>query len=132
MRDDLTNDEKVVNCLLALMRWDEVPPRAVVPSLGMWTCGTQACFGGHLATWPEFWEMGVRPSKVDFEGFGIGEPTAWGLRCHDVARRLFGSSDMFMAQGMCDHDDGTGRTAHAVVVNRLESQIVELTGEDAS
>jgi len=49
------------NSQLALRLWQErVKPAEVIESLGAWHCGTQACFGGHLVTWPEFQAMGVR------------------------------------------------------------------------
>ena len=42
-----------------LMWWDEVLLCVVVLSLGMWTCGTQVCFGGYFVIWLEFWQMGL-------------------------------------------------------------------------
>jgi hypothetical protein len=55
------------NSRLALRLWRErVKPDNVVGGLRRWLgeCGCHACFGGHLATWPEFQAMGVKRGPV--------------------------------------------------------------------
>ena len=115
------NDRHIVNCLLALCNWHEVHPRGVY--LESWRCGTQACFGGHLATWPEFMEMGV------FAGMGAS-PTMQNLSnphynsdALSVSMRLFGG-DLFPSRLK---EEPRHMNAHRLIVRRLERQIVALT-----
>lgn len=122
----LTTEQKLQNCILALANWNDVSPRSV--RLDSWRCGTHACFGGHLARWPEFKAMGVKADIAD------GAPQIDTQDClldgSEVAEHLFGSSTMFFAAGFSRDDDLEDlREAddHRLVVNRLECQIARLT-----
>lgn len=123
----LTKNQQIENCLLALSLWAEVPPRKVVAGLSDWTCGTQACFGGHLATWPEFRAQGVCPTDGSPELRQPGSAEVIGYS-HAVSKYLFGSFDLFHSAGHAAADDQLPRnaSAHRVVVNRLEHQIQRL------
>lgn len=128
----LTNDEKIVNCLLALVRWSKVSPAKVVPNLGKWHCGTQACFGGHLVTWEEFREMGVLRVKRSERQPVIPGLELAGHRYHfqsrAVGEHLFGHPDIFYSRDMTELDAGaSGLSDHALVAHRLERQIEELS-----
>lgn len=119
----LSKNEQLENCLLALSLWSEVKPRSV--SLDVWKCGTLACFGGHLATWPEFQAKGVFADSDH----------APALTCRsyimnwDIAKHLFGNDEMFSARGFCGDDLYCPDRAsdHTIVVNRLQTQIARLS-----
>lgn len=128
MHTPLSKDQQIVNCLLALSLWAEIPPRAV--NLDKWTCGTQACFGGHLATWPEFQAMGVRPRLKADDDHGAGAPVfdeqSGALESWRVAEHLFGERHIFYAKGFFPSDNEID-THHRTIVNRLERQIERLS-----
>ncbi len=114
----LTNDQKIVNCLLALCNWHDVLPMSV--NLEMWKCGTQACFGGHLTTWPEFQAMGIAADCV-------GGPIMAAYFSPDkISQALFGGRYLFSYKGGCE-TDCLPRSDHATIVNRLEAQIEKLS-----
>lgn len=119
LKTDLSNDEQIVNCLLALSLWAEVPPECV--NLGSWRCGTHACFGGHLATWPEFQAVGVMATEE-------GAPTENRLPfdSSNVAHCLFGDWNLFYAKGHYPIDLSSD-THHETIVRRLEQQIAVLS-----
>lgn len=101
------------NCLLARYIWkNRVTPDSVVPRLEFWRCGFQACFGGHIATWPEFLAIpgadvaGAQP-HINLD-FGV-----------DI--RLFGRGMFFAAEPRDETD-------HQIVLNRLDQQIEILKG----
>jgi hypothetical protein len=105
---DDVRDERIVNILLAAWRWSEVSPRSV--NLRTWGCGTHACFGGHLASWPEFQDKGVRVFDMNPDERGRGEPVMqlcgvghepFGkqLGPREVAYELFGNSELFDLRG---------------------------------
>lgn len=120
-RKPLTKTQQIENCLLALANWSEVSPHSV--NLRVWRCGTHACFGGHLATWPEFRAKGVRTNPEGSPFMGAGTGFMWSV---DVAQHLFGNSALFNARGL--HADGGLRLSdHRVVVRRLENQIAALS-----
>ena len=105
------------NCELALRLWKErVKPEQVVEGLRHYRCGTQACFGGHLATWPEFQAMGV--TAYD------SVPGYRGRMGFNVAYELFGVRHLF-----CFRDAYEEGTDHEVVVRRLERRLAELGGK---
>lgn len=122
-------EQKLENCKLALRLWNErVTPDQVVKELNEWTCETQACFGGWLATWPEFRDMGVFASYVGspimVAGSELLDPSL-------VSNRLFGDRNMFKVRGLgpAGGDEEKAPSAHAAVVLRLETQIDYLTRE---
>ncbi len=111
------NDTHAVNLILAAWRWNETPAKKVVPGLRAWRCGTQACFGGHLATWPEFRAQGVHVVSFSHE-------PAIGLQLSDeVSEILFGAHTLFMPSGLL----GDERNAWAAVRERLEDQFERVT-----
>jgi hypothetical protein len=124
--EPLSITKQIENCVLALHLWSEVTPRRV--RLDTWHCGTHACFGGHLATWPEFRAQGVQRMNDDGEPImhTKGGNTLW---AGEVSQRLFGSDDLFCMANACRADFGMPvRTSdHKLVVNRLEEQIERLT-----
>ena len=97
------------------------------------SCGTLACFGGHLATWPEFNALGVgrgvegapifqEPGTVTF---------SFGRR---VAYSLFGDSSLFAVrldgeEGNLSHAELDGMSDHEVVTYRLQRHIAWLKEE---
>jgi hypothetical protein len=131
-------ERQLQNCLLALLIWQQdVKPRHV--DLGDWKCGTKACFGGHLTTWPEFRAKGVRsdreasppeeyagmsrdwgnaPVLVDQNGTKVAT-----LPC-TVASELFGDGSLFRSS-----DGEEGVSHHQQVVNRLQNQINRLAAQ---
>jgi hypothetical protein len=113
----LSKTEKIENVLLAMMLWAEEKPESI--NLRNWRCGTQACFGGRLATWPEFKAQGVRRTS---RGAPHIEGTAF------VAYHLFGHSSLFWIHGAASDDSSLGDvTDYEIIVNRLEAQIERLT-----
>ena len=131
------------NCKLALQLWQErVTPEMV--NLDTWSsygrdCGTQACFGGWLATWPEFQAMGITqcPANTD-NGNYRGEPLwfakdlTFGI---EVGKELFGTS-LFAGRVYICHDDDTAEdpelSDYELVVDRLEKQIALLEQENGA
>ena len=104
------------NTRLALALWKErVKPAQVVPDLRAWACGTQACFGGHLATWPEFRAMGVRADCY-------GAPVLHGESLSQVPWELFGNYGLFYSREDWEREG----TDYEVVVKRLETHIADL------
>lgn len=135
----LTKQQQLENCIVALWRWAETKPHKVVDRLGSWRCGTQACFGGFVAVWPEFQAQGVRAAtpRMRYE-FGVtpGAPIIArnGVFAseHDVADRLFGERQLFGSRGYVrigkfDDAGHQGVTDHQLVARRLEAQIVVLS-----
>ena len=112
------------NTRLALRLWKErVKPDEVVPALGAWRCGTQACFGGHLATWPEFQAKGVRIKDNGSPEMDVAEAAS------DVSYILFGNYALFSireawvpTQGLKDYE---------LVIARLEWNIETLENSRA-
>lgn len=126
-----TAEQQLANLNLAEHLWrSRVKPSDVVGGLRMWTCGTQACFGGHLATWPEFREMGVRllgeaaenPMWCAAPAF---DTETWGW---SVGVILFGSHDIFDERGgsgldcAADDEDLGDLDDHAMVLHRIARQ----------
>ena len=106
--------QQLDNTELALRLWlERVTPEQV--NLERWTCGTQACFGGHLATWPEFQALGVRADCY-------GAPRLGDLQPLNVAQVLFGDCSLFCVQGFNE----TRLTDYEKVVRRLEVQAAYL------
>ena len=112
--------QQLDNCKLALKLWlERVKPEQVIKGLALYRCGTQACFGGHLATWPEFQAMGVAESEEE------GAPELWlspyCYRGQMVAGALFDTEGLFSTRGR--EEEGTD---YEVVVQRLKVQIYRL------
>jgi len=108
--------QQLDNCKLALKLWlERVKPEQVVEGLRHYRCGTQACFGGHLATWPEFQVMGVAESEEGVPWLGHR------YRGQEVAGVLFGTEGLFSTRGR----DEKG-TDYEVVAQRLKVQIYRL------
>lgn len=106
--------QQLGNTELARKLWlERVKPEQV--KLDRWSCGTQACFGGHLATWPEFQAMGVRTDCY-------GAPRMGDLSPLDVAEALFGDLSLFGGQGFAE----MRLTHYETVVKRLEVQAANL------
>lgn len=114
----LTKDQQITNCILALCNWRDVAPKTVF--LEIWVCGTFACFGGHLATWPEFKEMGVRACSAS----GVPEMSLPSLYGMQVAGHLFGCQSLFSNRRSGETSKGS---AHKLIVRRLENQIAKLS-----
>ena len=126
--DPLSKDQQIENCLLALWLWSKVPPRRVSRDLAAWRCGTHACFGGHLATWPDFQKMGVQvgfdgsPTIADFNPGG--EPAL----PTQVSKHLFGKESLiFCRLAASEGPESQGMSDHEVVVERLQHQIEQLS-----
>lgn len=106
------------NTKLAWALWMvRVTPEQVTPYLASWTCGTHACFGGHLATWPEFQAMGVLSPSEPF----------WKSRLASEDTRLFGDARLFNARRA---EGGRSVSDHEVVVNRLRKNLALLEGRE--
>jgi len=132
------------NLKLAKRKWQEVLPKHVTPGLVFWrwevggSCGTLACFGGHLTTWPEFQAMGVK--VADSEGRPAYDSPTEDLHLvgSRVARHLFGVGGLFLAASTVEKnraatallDSGKNPDAHdlawKVVDMRLDAAIAEL------
>lgn len=119
----------LANAELAHTLWlERVKPEQVIKSLAYYKCGTQACFGGHLATWPEFQEQGVRTMQVEENRYDFGMP--WidahplPICGHEVGVELFGSERMFAARHTLI--DFEHLTDWQVVEQRLVNRIEEL------
>lgn len=135
---NFTREQQLANIDLAARLWGErVTPDKVVERLTVWAsphpnmCGTQACFGGHLATWPEFRAMGVRTRKEAGEEDPVMRhgPDMDGVQWpYEVASVLFGDEQLFEPRGghpagpsydnAPDSDDGS-ISDYELVVNRL-------------
>lgn len=100
------------NLELARSLWTQVPVNEVSKNLRLWSCGTQACFGGHLGTWPKFQELGIKSSPAD--GSPIADTDArnnpWNLPWV-----LFGAGGLF-----CPAEKTEEGTDHEIVLNRIE------------
>lgn len=110
------------NTELFLKLWkDRVRPEIVIKDLRDWRCGTQACAGGHLATWPEFKAIGgaVTGLRAPFlqkellDGVFVGT--------NGVAEYLFRNRDLFSSvyfdEKYSDLND------YDLVIKRFEEQI---------
>ena len=109
----LGEDKWLSNLLIARERWVRVPVDEVIPGLCQWRCGTLACFGGHLCTWPEFIAQGIYVNA-----FGAPQHDA-----HEPEIVLFGDYAMglFSTSRHCE----TSAQAHAEVLRRLDTAIAE-------
>lgn len=118
VNDPQTFEFQLKNTDLALARWKTVDPASVVEDLEVWRCGTQACFGGHLSTWPEFQELGL----VSWDD---GQPLVAGntsLPPALISLAVFGQATLFNAVSYRDE----GKTEHEIVINRLEANRLHL------
>ncbi len=117
------------NLQLAREKWLQVPPEEVIPGLLRWRsewradagpCGL-ACFGGHLAAWPEFQALGV------YTGPG-GEPRMFGWGARQVSKTLFGSAWLFVPRNECEGDIDIDDmcTDHELVLRRIDKLIAQL------
>ena len=121
MKNVLTVDKQIENCILALCNWAEVSEEHVV--LEDWRCGSQACFGGHLATWDDFRAQGVGQSSFyGWPRLSNGIDT----RPSDVSEFLFGSAEMFTIFAP-DEILSLPKPPYERIVNRLENQITRLS-----
>lgn len=101
------------NLHLARRLWlERVDPATVDLENWQSDCGTFACFGGHLATWPEFQLMGVYPNI--YEAPAIGYPATSG---HGVALQLFGDADLF------DQDREYTKSHYEVILDRIDARL---------
>lgn len=103
--------------------WPNIKPEQVQRGLAMWTCGTQACFGGWVTRDPYFQAQGVSTHPE-------GDPRITHLEdcCGpDVAAQLFGAAFLFHAVPTAVHSpdlsaayqDSAQLTAHELVTARL-------------
>lgn len=116
----MNKDQQLANIALARELWLQVPPEQVVPGLGTWYCGTQACFGGHLARWPQFQALGVRLPTFGSPLFGLHAG-----RMFRVDEVLFGDPRIFHERGEHPADEGPRNEGsdipdHEVVLRRLD------------
>lgn len=120
---ETTPEQQLFFCLLAAHKWvTEVEPGQVAPGLRAWTCGTQACFGGHVASWSEFREIAA-------VGVGAeGSPVNPRLACSMFPDKwLFGDDSMFDPRGCHDADDLHPHASdYDIVVHRLDHRIRQL------
>ena len=127
--------DHLANTELALRLWRErITPEMVSVDLNSWgtPCGTTACFGGWLPTWPEFREMGVRRlgATDGYLPYYYDYKTGKTRVSFEVAKLLFGDRHLFATR---DHD-AIGRrieepkdlSDYALVVWRLERHIAKL------
>lgn len=110
------------NLLIARRRWEATPIKEVAPELGVFRseCRTLACFGGHVACWPEFQAQGVHPS----EWLGapqMREPDGMQVLSWHVAGKLFGDCNLFSTAD----EAVTSALAHAEVLRRLDIAIAK-------
>lgn len=121
-----TPQQQLENCKLALRLWKErVKPEQVTKGLNSWTCGTQACFGGWLATWPEFRALGIVP---DGQGAPIATEYETTLASGSLSRILFGDRGMLFPCGLgpAGVAEENAASAYEAVVLRLEVRIAAL------
>lgn len=118
-----TLENKLEYSELALKKWRELDPKSVYPSLARWrsTCGTQSCFGGHLATWPEFQALGILPDiKASFPCMLKKDGR---LRYpQKIASLLFGNPRIFQIKDSSEYS----LSDHEAIVQRLEHCISDL------
>ena len=111
--------------------WPAVPAALVVSELSRWRCGTQACFGGHVAKTPYFQEQGV---------IADDDEAPWMDDCVDfmeVADKLFGHPHTFNSRSYGPEEDFDGvaklkasnLTDHELVTARLNFIINNSTVE---
>jgi hypothetical protein len=103
-------EDQLHNATLARELWQERVSEDDV-DLGHWKCGTQACFGGHLGTWPEFRNL---PGALQ-ESWGTPHFENPNVQVDIV---LFGEL-MFYSQQPSEH----GRRQHEIILDRLDRQI---------
>ncbi len=129
-----TLEQQLEHINMALDLWVQVNHSAVVPDLCYWRsesaeCGTQACFGGHLATWDYFRSLGVLTrAEMSFpETFGTQHDFApcaladrgYFLAPDDIAERLFGDKRLFGVRLI--RDATISMTDHEIVTDRLQA-----------
>jgi hypothetical protein len=116
-----TPEQQLANLKLALRLWQErANPDNV--DLNDWchfdgpdgACGSTACFGGHLATWPEFQAMGVIPDPESGAPRFADDPESSSFT---VSRVLFGNSSLFDPRhAFADGDDAWAQTSEGDLV----------------
>jgi len=116
------------NTQAAISAWKTVPPEAVSNKLLKFresppydeapSCGSPACFGGHLPYFPHFAALGVVINVKGAPTMHIrGQPA---LSFYAVSSRLFGNGTMF--EPMTDEEG----TPHQVVMHRLITNLHKL------
>jgi hypothetical protein len=126
-------DKWIANTELALRLWRErVKPEHVIEDLHWWRdykpgCGTQACFGGWLVTWPEFQAMGVREDRWGVPSIGGRSPISGG----ELSFELFGTSSLFSVRGVGSGDSLIPESWNGwqVVECRLLKNLLRLHGQ---
>ncbi len=110
------------NCIVALAGLlPDLSEEQIVPGLKIWTCGTQACFGGWIAQVPFFQAQGVQSTGA------YGSP---GMADGSLAEvTLFGDDDLFNTRGAHFADSGAHPSASDldIIRYRLEQRILDLT-----
>lgn len=113
MSNDGKTPQQLNNIIEAFEFWMTVSPEEVVPGLRKWTCGTQACFGGHLAKAGMF---GLRQSS---------ESTLHGYYPSDAgggfvnSETLFGCGKLFCESPHREWSDLGAASDHEVIMARL-------------
>ena len=116
------------NLKLAKRKWQEVQPRHVTPGLMFWRwetdCGTLACFGGHLATWPEFQAMGVKVSDAGGRPAYDSLTEDLHLEGLDVADHLFGDRELFVAAPTAEQNRAWSALARSALARSTTSSCI--------
>jgi len=115
---------EIENTKQAIAYWVTVAPETVIKRLHYFrlggrrgeapSCGSPACFGGHLPYAPYFARLGVKTSL-------IGGPRLNGVFGRDISEYLFGSQFMFSCRSVSERG-----TDHAVVTKRLKTNLIRL------
>lgn len=108
-QDGPSPEQIVHNCDLAEKLWYErVKPENV--NLNTWSCGTVACFGGHIAQWPEFLLLQFAHVQEHVPEFLIpGIPYS-----RSAGYEIFGNDWIFNGRSSCESD-----TDYSIVLARI-------------
>lgn len=115
---------QIKNIQQALAFWATIDPEDVVKELKEWQCGTQACFGGHLAQRGMFGipKGSERPEAVFDSGNG-----EWLNGIKNVSQYLFRNPKLFSSRGYSSFDDNYPDVSdHELVRLRLEHALAQL------
>lgn len=129
------------NLHLARRLWIErVKPNSVYLDNWNTSCGTKACFGGWLATWPEFCLLGVANQSIEGELIA-SKPSSLEkafattknegrLANANLPSMLFGESCLFNHSDAYNEDTGRRTMSqHAEVIKRIDDAIDRLSVE---
>lgn len=115
--------------------WETISPDDVAADLANWggpSCGTKACFGGHLAKARKFeifssqWTYVPRLQVINHDAYAFGADfggqhpsrTPTTLTDHNVSRHLFGANLFNIVPG----NEAWDKSEHQIVLERLDTQ----------